>query len=174
MMLRNALMLALVVAVGTVRASDHVGPDYGGVPAACKKDDSSTTYDNARGGMTVRWTDRLNKTHVVVVPSTGTVTVQFPIPTGGSWIWFQEANPQQQRTGFNANVTWVEAVYWKAGDHVRIQATGFFAPGVGPDPGLLGAIKDRVTDVKAIVEAGARTVEEALRIAQAAGMAKGC
>lgn len=172
-MLRSTLTLALVLAAGPALAAGHTGPNYGGIPGGCRKDSNSTTYENARGGFTVTWTDRLNQPHAVTVPQSGTVTVHFPIPTGGSWIWFQAREPRQQRTGFNANVTWVEAVFWKEDDHVRIQATGFLAPGVVPDPGFLGAIKDRVTDVGAIVGAGARTVGEAIRIAGAAGMVKG-
>src|SRR5262245_37118886 len=101
----HTTMFALLLATATATAAGHAGPDYGAIPSGCAKDNNSTTYDNARGGPTVTWTDRLNKVHTVTVPDVGTVTVRFPLPTGGSWLWYLQASPRQQRTGFNANVT---------------------------------------------------------------------
>lgn len=152
--------------------AQHSGPDYGPVPSGCERDNGSRTFDNARGGYTVTWTDRFNKKHTVTPPPTGSVTVVFPIPNGGSWIWFQQGEPKDQRTGFNPAVVWVEALLWREGDHTRMQAYGFRLKGDPPDPGLWGEIKDRIEDVKKIVEVGAKTGVEAKTIASAAGLVK--
>ena len=166
------LLLVALFLSGSPVLAQHTGPDYGALPAGCKPANESATYDNARGGFTVTWTDRFNKQHTVTVKPGQTTTVRFPIPAGGSWFWFQQGEPKRQRTGFNQNVTWVEATFFKENDHARMRSVGFFAPGDQPAAGFLGELKERVTDVAAIVGAGARTIEEAMRIANAAGLAK--
>ena len=88
----------------------HYGPNYGVIPSGCVMDPGSATHDNAQGGFRVEWTDRFNRRHLVEVGEQESVVVVFPIPYGGDWIWFQQQDPRQQRTGFNAAVTWVQAV----------------------------------------------------------------
>ena len=150
----------------------HTGPDYGALPVGCTADNESASYDNARGSFTVSWTDRFNKQHSVTAQPGQNITVRFPIPAGGSWFWYQTDEPKRQRTGFNQNVTWVEANFFQEDDFVRFRSVGFLAPGDEPAAGFIGALKDVVTDVGAIIGVGVRTMADATRIAGAAGLMK--
>ena len=165
-------LIAIPVSASLVFAQ-HNGPDYGkDVPSACIYDDGSHTSDKARGGYTVTWTDRLNKQHSITAPKKGSVTVLFPI-TGPSWIWYQQKRgAEKQRTGFNPVVIWVQAQFSREGDHVLIESNGYRLKGQPPDPGLWGEIKNKITDVKEIAGLGAKTGEEAKKIAGAAGLLK--
>jgi len=165
-------LMAIPISAPLVFAQ-HKGPNYGKeIPSGCEYDDSSFTKDKARGGWTVTWTDRFNKKHSVTAPEKGSVTVRFPV-TGPSWIWFQERKgDEQQRTGFNPVVIWVEAQFYRENDYVRIEAKAYRLKGQAPDPGLWGEIKDRIEDVKKIAEVGAKTAGEAETIAKAAGLLK--
>lgn len=151
-------------------APQHTGPNYGGLPSGVELDRNSRTYDNTDGNA-VRWTDRWNQTHTVVLHAGQQVTVQFPIAHGGSWVWYDD---DQERTGFNEAVTWIEAQFsWNDGD-IRIMATGHRA--IPASPGLIdeigGALSATFRHVREIVQEGGRTVAEVQRIARAANLRK--
>ncbi|EDV22296.1 hypothetical protein TrispH2_006813 [Trichoplax sp. H2] len=167
--------------------SAHSGPDYP-LPSGIEMDKGSQTFDNARGGLKVTWTDKLNQKHIVDLTSEDEVSVTFPIQFGGSWNWKESAG-NMQRTGFNAAVSWVAATFTRmnetnpakkfwgnltgqqlSGFYVRISAVGF--RNIPADQGFLGELKDRVKDVSEFAELGAKTAEEVIKIAQAAGKLK--
>jgi hypothetical protein len=58
------------------------------MPTAAKTDTNSRTYDNARGGTTVKWNDSFNQKHEVSLGPSDSVTVIFPV-FGGEWTWYQ-------------------------------------------------------------------------------------
>lgn len=180
----GATLLALCISFPTSDAqAGHVGPNYDRVPEKCVRDERSTTFDTARGGAHVIWHDRFNKAHRVDVGEVEAVTVVFPIAQGGTWFWFQVEKPRQQKTGFNAAVTWIEAVFVRREKGVRMQSTGFRC---GPPAqtvldeitaamkkltGIVSAVTDTVPEViKKIGAAGASTVAEVVKIGTAAGL----
>ena len=163
----------------------HSGPEYT-LPQGAEMDKGSQTYDNARGGHTVKWVDGLNQEHIVDLSDKLEVSITFPVAYGGNWNW-QQGDGNMERTGFNAAVSWVVAQFTKmnesnpakevwgnmtgqklSGPYVRISATGFRT--IPTDEGTLSLVKDRVTDVKDFAHLGAQTAEEILKIAGAAGM----
>jgi hypothetical protein len=134
----------------------------------------------------INWVDLFSREHKVDFasnPSSGSVTVCFPIAAGGSWNW-QDANarngksadaasralrvvgagssaPYWERTGFNGSVAWVQAEFLAEGEHaVRIKATGWLLKGTKPDAGLMGEMKARFGDVADLAESVERITKE--------------
>jgi len=82
------------------RAKYHSGPDYGACPSGTYPDTNCVTWDTGRGGTMINWVDLFSKEHKVDFasnPSSGSVTVCFPISHGGSWNW-QDANAREGKS----------------------------------------------------------------------------
>ncbi len=85
----------------TANIKYHWGPCYGACPSGCVMDPASSTWDTARGGVRVNWVDLFSKEHSVDFsenPGSGSCTVSFPIPHGGTWSW-QDGNARQGNGG---------------------------------------------------------------------------
>lgn len=149
----------------------HSGPKYPGIPSGCVMDAGSSTSDNSNG-LTVSWTDRLNKQHSVSMAkpeeANKSITVVFPIPHGGEWRW---NDGDWEKTGCNGAASWIETTFRKTGPQ-KLTFNTTCHRCEPADPGTWGEIKDRIKDVKEIAELGAQTGSEAAGIAKAAGLMK--
>ena len=96
----------------------HTGPKYT-LSLSTRKAPCSDTFDNARGGLKVFWTDKHNKDHVVDLTNNNEVSVIFPISIGGYWYWREcskdkDGKRKLQRTCFeDKNVNFVRVQFMR-------------------------------------------------------------
>lgn len=118
----------------------HIGARYGDLGRLEMKNyiEGTSTFDNLRQSgwpLWVKWTDRFNQLHKVTINNASDeVTVYFP--AGGKAVnWNHKGG--QDRTGFDAETTWVEVKFWYIAsdffnDHgIRVHLRGYKSVNTG-------------------------------------------